>query len=139
MIDLRKMRHLINRLPMARYRVDVAMSKATKVTATLSGMPHGSGTSSPVENGVIELEETRSAYETIRAELAQMKDQLSPIIDNMENPLEKNVMRLRYLEGKRVAEIGWNLNYSERHIRRVLERAEKNIEKMSAMSESPVI
>ena len=49
MIDLRKMRHLINRLPMARYRVDVAMSKATKVTATLSGMPHGSGTSSPDE------------------------------------------------------------------------------------------
>ena len=136
MIDLRKMRHLINRLPMARYRVDVAMSKATKVTATLSGMPHGGGVSSPVENGVIELEETRSAYETIRAELAQMKDQLSPIIDNMENPLEKNVMRLRYLEGKRVAEIGWNLNYSERHIRRVLERAEKNIEKMSAMSET---
>ena len=93
-----------------------------------------------VENGVIELDECRKAYQEICKELTEMKSEISPIIDSMENPLEKNVMRLRYMEGKRVAEIGWNLNYSERHIRRVLEKAEKYIVgKMSAMSEKDML
>lgn len=140
MVNLRRMRFLINRMPLARYRVDLAMARATRVTPVLTGMPHVSGVSSMVENGVIELEECRKAYQEICKELTEMKSKLSPVIDSMENPLEKNVMRLRYIEGKRVAEIGWNLNYSERHIRRVLEKAERYIiEKMSAMSETNVL
>ena len=55
MVDLRRMRFLINRMPLARYRVDLAMARATRVSPVLTGMPHVSGVSSMVENGVIEL------------------------------------------------------------------------------------
>lgn len=138
-MDFDRMRYLINRLPMARYRVDIAMAEATNVSPSFSGMPGVSGNTGKLENSVIRLQETKAAYSAIRDELAVMKSSLRSMLDRMDNPLQKNVIRMRYLEGKRVQDIGWYLNYSERHIRRVLEKAEKNIEKMSAMSEESVI
>lgn len=126
-IDLAKMRKLINRLPLARFRVDQAKSRATRITPVLTGMPHGSGGGSRVEEGAILLMIAQDKYESLKAELKQMQDALSPMIDRINEPLQKNAMTMRYLESRSVREIAYCLNYSEQHIFRILQKAERNL------------
>ncbi len=128
MVDLRRMRYLINRLPMAQFRRDKAMAKATKITSVLTGMPRGGhGAGSQVEEGVILLELASRALEEIETELKTMREELGPVIEQMDPPLQKRAMWMRYMEGRSVREIAYALNYSEQHIFRVLDRAELKI------------
>lgn len=127
MLDLRRMRFLINRLPAARFRVDKAMARATKTTTVLTGMPRGSGTGDQTADGAIMLQLARDALDRIETELAEMRAILGPMIEQIENPLQKSAMRLRYMDGMSVREIAYSLNYSEQHIFRILQRAEQNI------------
>lgn len=132
MVDLRRMRYLINRLPCARFRVDQAMSQATKCTASLTGMPGGGGDGSQVERGVELLEEAREAYQRISSELEEMRQELGPQIEALPTPLQKTVMRMRYMDGCSAREIAYRLVYSEQHIFRVVKQAEKHIKAMDA-------
>ena len=127
MLDLRRMRFLINRLPAARFRVDKAMARATKTTTVLTGMPRGSGTGDQTADGAIMLQLARDALDRIETELADMRAILGPMIEQIENPLQKSAMRLRYMDGMSVREIAYSLNYSEQHIFRILQRAEESI------------
>ena len=127
MLDLRRMRFLINRLPAARFRVDKAMARATKTTTVLTGMPRGSGTGDQTADGAIMLQLARDALDRIETELAEMRAVLGPMIEQIENPLQKSAMRLRYMDGMSVREIAYSLNYSEQHIFRILQRAEESI------------
>lgn len=127
-VDFRKMRKLINRLPMARFRVDQAKSRATRITPILTGMPHGSGGTSQTEDGAILIMIASEKYESMKAELKELQDTLSPIIEGLQDPLPKNVMRMRYMECRSVREIAYFLNYSEQHIFRILQRTERKIE-----------
>ena len=127
MLDLRRMRFLINRLPSARFRVDKAMARATKTTTILTGMPRGSGTGDQTADGAILLQLARESLERIENELSEMRAVLGPMIEDIENPLQKSAMRCRYMDGKSVREIAYNLNYSEPHIFRILQRAEQEI------------
>ena len=105
MLDLRRMRFLINRLPAARFRVDKAMARATKTTTVLTGMPRGSGTGDQTADGAIMLQLARDALDRIETELAEMRAILGPMIEQIENPLQKSAMRLRYMDGMSVREI----------------------------------
>lgn len=127
MVDLHRMRWLMQRLPMARLNVERAMSRATKMTATLSDMPHGSGVSNPVADGTEKLIEAKTALQRLQGELAEMRAQLSPFIDGLENPLERTVMQMRYMDGISAWDIAYDLNYSERRIFQLLKRAEGKI------------
>lgn len=128
-VDLKKMRKLINRLPMARFRVDQAKSRATRTTPVLTGMPRGSGGSSQTEDGAIMIIIASEKFEAMKEELKEMQDVLGPIIDQIADPLQKNAMRMRYMECRSVREIAYFLNYSEQHIFRILQRTERKIEK----------
>ena len=125
--DFRRMRFLINRLPMARFRLLKARSQATRITPTLSGMPHGTEVSSPVERGYTIVEAAQEALDRIREELQEMRCQLSGKLDTLQDPLEITVMQMRYMDGFSVREIAYSLNYSEPHIFKVLSRAERKI------------
>lgn len=127
MIDLRRMRHLINRLPMARFRIDQAMAQATRCTAQLTGMPRGGGNSSQVETGAALLDAAREAHAAISEELRQMRLELQPMLEDLADPLEKTAMRMRYIDGNSVREIAYRISYSEQHIFRVLKNAEGKI------------
>ena len=127
-MDLRRMRFLINRLAMARFRVEKAMSQATKCTASLTGMPRGGGVESQVERGLDLRLEAKAALKDIQDELTMMQVQLEPVIDLLTDPLARMAVRLRYIDRYSVREIAYRLNYSEQHIFRVLSNAEKEIE-----------
>lgn len=127
MVDLKRMRYLSNRLPHERLMVERAMSRATKCTASLSGMPGGGATGNQVERGVEELEAARAKYNATKVELQAARDELSPMVDALESPLQRTVMRMRYMDGHSVREIAYMLLYSEQHVFRVLDQAEKKI------------
>lgn len=126
-IELAKMRKLINRLPAARFRLDKAMSRATKTTTILTGMPRGSGGNSQVEEGALLIMLAREKYESMKEELSEMQAEISPLIEGLANPLQRAAMRMRYMEGRSVREIAYGLNYSEQHIFRILQRAEREL------------
>lgn len=126
-MDLRRMRFLIDRLPMARFRIDQAMAKAAKCTASLSGMPRGGSGESQVERGVELLEAARAAHAAISQELYDMRIQLQPMLETLENPLQKTAMRMRYIDGLSAREIAYRIHYSESHIFLTLREAEKKL------------
>lgn len=126
------MRRLINRLPRAKFKLMQATARATKCTASLSGMPRGGGTGgSQVEIGAEMREAALASLEEIQSNLDRMRAELRPLIDMLPRPLERIVMQMRYMDGNNVREIAYRISYSEQHIFRVLERAEKKISRIA--------
>lgn len=126
-VDLRRMRYLMNREPMARLRVERAMSRATKCTTTITDMPRGGCDGSPVERGVSDLEVAKKARAAIREELRSMRDELRPLIAEVKSPLARTTLEMRYMDGYSVREISYRLNYDRSYIYRILQEAEAEI------------
>ena len=126
-INLRKMRILINRYPRACFNVERAVSRSQKCTAQLTGMP-GGGSGQSIADSVELVMQAEEARDRIAAELASMRAVLAPMLDTLADPLEKTVMRMRYMEGVSVREIAYRLSYVERWIFLVLRRAEDKIQ-----------
>ena len=132
LIDFRRMRFLTNRLPMARFRLMVAKSRATRTTPVLSDMPHGTEVSSPVERGYMMIEAAQESVYIIETELGAMRETLADHMEVLTDPLEITAVQMRYMDGRSAREIAYSLNYSERHIFRVLECAERKINRSAA-------
>lgn len=126
-MNLRRMRILINRYPRACFNVDRAESRAQRCTAQLTGMP-GGGMGSTIADGVETIMQAEAARDAIAQELDRMRAELAPMLDALEDPLEKAVMRMRYMDGCSAREIAYKLSYVERWIFAVLKRAESKIE-----------
>jgi len=126
-LNLRRMRILINRYPRACFNVERAMSKAQKCTAQLTGMP-GGGSGSTIADAVDLVMQAKEARDAIAAEIAGMRAELSPKIEALADPLEKMVMRMRYMEGSSAREIAYQLCYSESRIFKSLKDAERRID-----------
>lgn len=126
-VDLRRMRYLIDREPMARLRVERAMSRAAKCTTILTGMPRGGSSGSPVERGVSDLEAAKETLAAIREELRSMRDELRPLIAAVEPPLARTTFEMRYMDGYSAREISYRLNYDRSYIYRILQEAEAEI------------
>ena len=103
------------------------MSKATKCTATLTGMPRGGGAGNQVETGAELLDTAKAAYKAIQDELEVMREELAPVIAGLEKPLERTVMHMRYIEGRSVREIAFGIAYSEPHVFEVLRHVERKL------------
>lgn len=131
-VDFRRMRFLTNRLPMARFRLLKARSQATRITPVLSDMPHGTDVSSPVERGFMIIEAAQDAVYIVETELQSMRETLGRYMDVLTDPLEITAVQMRYMDGRSAREIAYSLNYSERHIFRVLECAERKINRAAA-------
>lgn len=98
------------------------------------------------EEGLLYRIEALERKKAIWDELCRMREELSPIIDALEvqakkrfaetddekrarrDMLEVQCMRMRYLEGRSVREISYNLAYSEQHVFRVIGNAERKIQ-----------
>lgn len=148
MVDLKRMRYLIRRYPMACLRAEQARIRAQKLTRTISDAPRGGGSMNSTEEGLLYRVEALERKKAIWDELCRMREELAPIIDALENQamerlaktgdverarkdmLEVQFARMRYLEGKSAREISYNLAYSEQHVFRVIGNAERKIKSM---------
>lgn len=128
--DFRRMRRLISRVPMARLNVDRALARSARMTAQYSDMPRGGNkTSDPTSEGAVLYMAAKDSYNALKRELEELQREVEPQIEKLDRPLQRNAMRMRYIEGRSVREIAYYLNYSEQHIFRVIQMAEEKINK----------
>lgn len=126
MIDFARMRWLIRKCPRMEWEVEKKMAAATRITSCVTGMPRG-GKPNRGEDAMIALSDVEDAYHEILEELKTMRDELAPMIDQLEDPDEKAAMRMRYMQGHRPLEIAKRLYRTDRSIYIYLKRAERKI------------
>lgn len=127
MVILCRMRRLIKQVPSMLWDIELAEANATKITATITGMPRGTDNHSKVEDGAIKIAALNDAYAEVLDELAVMRAELVPLIDELENVDERAAMRLRYINGFRPEDIASDRYRSARSIYYYLKRAEDAI------------
>lgn len=127
MVNLERMRFLIRRYPMACLRVEQARIKSQRLTRAMSDAPRGGESDNATEAGIVLYLTAKERKEAIETELLEMRKELAPIVEELSVPLEVQCMKMRYIEGKSVREISYNLAYSEQHIFRIVSNAEKKI------------
>lgn len=131
MTDLRQMRYLMRKIPEMAFAVEKAYSKAMKMTTQYNDMPHGKGgVHSNTEDGAIAAAELKEAYKAVTDELEKMRKELEPKINDLENPDERAVMRMRYLNGYSTSDIADAIHRCERQVKRYLYPAEDKIMSM---------
>ena len=127
MIDLRRMRYLMDRLPMARLNVERAMSRATKCTQRLTMAAGGGGYGDAMSENAIRLSIAREKRDGILRELRELREALAPRIAELDDPVQQLIMQMRYLDGQSARQIAYALALSERWVFYNLSRAEARI------------
>lgn len=135
MIDLRRMRWLIKHVPNMQWEIQRKTADVTRITTTLTGMPRGGGTRSRVEDGAITLAAVKDAYREVIVELETMRAELEPLINQLEDPDEKGMMRLRYMEGNKPEDIAETMHRSARGVYYYLRRGENNVRRLYEQQE----
>jgi len=127
MVNLSRMRMLIGYERRIKFRYQKKLASATRITTQLTGMPRGSGNSSQVETGAIELAEVEEAYREVLDELKAMRVELEQLLPSLDNPDDIGIMRLRYLDGCNIRDIPAAVCLSERAMFYHLSGAERKL------------
>jgi len=90
-------------------------------------MPHGGGGHDQVADGAINILEIKAAYREVLDELERMRNELDPLINALENPDDRAVMRLRYINGFSPEDIAEAIHRTDRSIYYYLSRAEDQL------------
>lgn len=130
MVNLSRMRTLIAYEQRLRFDRLKKLAKATKITTTITGMPRGSGTGNKIQDGAIELAEIEDAYREVLTELRSMREELEQLLPALDNPDDIGIMRLRYVDGKRLQDIPEAVCLSERAMYYHLSGAERKLVRM---------
>lgn len=129
MIDFERMRYLMKRIPRAKENLYDARVRASSVSQILSDMPKGNGgTESKIERDVSNIIRSEEVLKALQDELKQMRDELLPLIQSMEDPY-KSVMYHRYIKGLSVRETAIETIYSESYVFEMVRNAESQINK----------
>ena len=73
-------------------------SLATRTTCTLKGTPSGNGAAtSKIEQAVVSLQEQRDRLAEEVTDLLKITDKVSTAISQIKNPVEKRILKYRYL------------------------------------------
>lgn len=90
-------------------------------------MPKGSGSKDSICNIVVKIEQLRSEY-LHKYDLALCElYKIERVVDGLENPIERMLMRKRYIEDKRWEDICVELNYCWRQIHNIHSKILKKI------------
>lgn len=100
MIDFRRMRWLIRKAGEAYNKWQEAEAAAVSIgSPRITDMPRSRDVGNPVERAVIKVEQVYDAYRETLQELQAMREELGPLIDELPDPDDKAIMRLRYMQG----------------------------------------
>jgi DNA-directed RNA polymerase specialized sigma24 family protein len=130
MVNLNRMRFLIGYEQRLRFDRLKKFARATKITTILTGMPRGSGTGNQTQDGAIELAMVDEAYREVWQELKTMREELEALLSSLDNPDDRGVMRLRYIDGWRLRDIPDAVHLSERAMYYHLASAERKLARM---------
>ena len=127
MVNLYQMRQLMRQTLKVQWKIEQEEAKATKITTVITGMPHGGGGHDQVADGAINITEIKAVYREVLGELERMRNELDPLIDDLDNPDDRAVMRLRYIKGFSPEDIAEAIHRTDRSIYNYLSRAEDQL------------
>ena len=133
MIDFIRMRKLMRDLPNIEWDLARLNANATRVTSYITGMPR-SGGGNHQEDAYIALADATDAYRAALTELEEMREELDPMIDMLDDINDQGIMRMRYIKGYRPDEIAAilemtrrNVYYHLSHSERIINRGKQNL------------
>ena len=103
-------------------------TQAEHITSDLTGMPRGSGTSSPVERVAIQIADLSFEIELDWLDLLAYQEEIRKTIDLLQDPAAAQILSYRYLSYMRWQDIADTMHYSVRHTTRLHGRALKQID-----------
>ena len=83
------------------------------------GMPHGTGVSNPVEKMVSKKWALEQRYRAKLAELLAAQESIEDLIEGLETPTERDLMRYHYIDGLKWEDVCVRINYSWRQTHRI--------------------
>lgn len=104
------------------------------ISPSYSNQPKSQGSKDKISTGIVAIEEIQSNLNNDILKIKEKKEDIEKIIDSVDNDVLKNILLMRYINGKRFEDIAYECNYSWRHTRRLHIAAidSINIENMSS-------
>ena len=130
MVDLKRMRVLMQRMPSILWEIEKKEANATRITSPITGMIYSSNGSNRQEEANIMLISVRDAYHEAVEELESLREQLKPMLPRLEDDTERAIIRLRYIYGYAPQEIATAISYHPRTVLRKLSSAETKLMQM---------
>ena len=127
MTDLRRMRQLMKRLPSILWEIEQKKANATRITASITGMPRGGGGMNRQEDANLALIAVKDSYREALAELEALRHELEPQLLALEDEDERAMMRMRYIYGYDPEKIAQAVLYHPRTVYRKLKSAERKL------------
>ena len=130
MVDLKRMRVLMQRMPSILWEIEKKEVNATRTTSPITGMVYSSNGSNRQEEANIMLISVRDAYREAIEELESLREQLKPMLPRLEDDTERALIRLRYIYGNDPQKIAQAISYTPRTVLRKLKSAETKLMQM---------
>ena len=114
---LEKLRLAERRLTAAEERVSFCRAAATKASAVLGGEFVSRSRDVTVhENAVIRLMEAEQEYVEAERQYSDLRNQVCSLLQRLDDPMNADILRLRYVEHKRMPAIAKELHLSRSSI-----------------------
>ena len=130
MVDLKRMRVLMQRMPSILWEIEKKEANATRTTSPITGMVYSSNGSNRQEEANIMLISVRDAYREAIEELESLREQLKPMLPRLDDDTERAIIRLRYIYGYDPQKIAQAISYHPRTVLRKLSSAEAKLMQM---------
>ena len=112
-----KLRLAERRLTAAEERVSFCRAAATKASAVLGGeFVSRSRDGNGHENAVIRLMEAEQEYVEAERQYSDLRNQVCSLLQRLDDPMNADILRLRYVEHKRMPAIAKELHLSRSSI-----------------------
>lgn len=89
---------------------------STRITRSLSPNKVKSSSDNQLEATVSKIVDMEKEIGASIDKLDQARRQVESAIDSMPNPVQRNVLRLRYLNGKNLEQVAEEMNYTYRNV-----------------------
>lgn len=94
-------------------------TQAEHITADLTGMPKGSGASSPVERVAVQIADLSWELEQDWLDVLVYQEEIRKTIDRIEDPVVAQVLSARYISYLTWRKVAETLHYSERAVYKI--------------------
>jgi len=95
------------------------MSRLTRMTTTISGMPHGGGESGKLTDGVGKLVELDREIDSRVDRLVELRREIEEHIAALDSDTQRRLLRLRYINGMTWERVAVEMGYERRQTNRI--------------------
>lgn len=120
---LKRAYNLKRRIAAKEMHLEELRTQAEHITADLTGMPRGSGPSSPVERVAVQIADLSWELELDWLDVLAYQEEIRKTIALINDDTLAQLLSLRYLSYKSWREIADTMHYSTRHITRLHAKA----------------